>query len=351
MRTKGHVFIADESAMQVVGERQLFGVMAEERERPMWRKTRADILADLSCIRPGDRLFFYNIDNKGFWGIYEATTRLYYDTTDVGFNVLAPYRIGLRPFLTLKKPISEHNLFSRKDAVRDFRSIFFKKVLSRGKACTHLFPDELDALTKALLMQNDDIPESPSAPPLPPQYPAMPPDAELDKGELSLEKELEWWLTYHLDSHDECRKIFGAPEDIEVFANYVPITISGGNIDLVVYHRKSTAEIDVRHKISIVEIKKGTARAVALSEIDNYTRWFARNITGAENSDIIQPIIIASKFDENTVFPGCRHWNLSARKPRLFSYTAAAVGAVSFTEVMYDEPDRDELPLRDKRDE
>lgn len=322
---KGHVFIADASALEVVNTRRLFGVMQEDRDKPMWRKTRADIIADLSGIRPGDRVFFYNTSDKGFWGIYEATTRLFYDETDVGFNVLAPYRVGLRPFLPLEKPISENNLFSRKDAVRDFRSIFFKKVLTRGKACTHLFPDELDALTRALLMQNDDIPESPPAPPPPPQYSSMPPDARMTKGLFSLEKELEWWLTYHLDSNDECRKIFGAQGGIEMFANYVPINISGGNIDLVVYHRKTAAGVDVRHKISIVELKKDDAGADALREIDNYTRWFARNITGAENSDVIQPIIIAGDFEEDEIFPGCRHWNLSARKPRLFRYRAESV--------------------------
>lgn len=333
---KGHVFITTGGALRISEAKRLFGVFAEDPDRAQARKTRADILADLSCIRPGDRIFFYNTDDKAFWGIYEATTRLYYDETEVGFDEFAPYRFGIRPFLPLQKPVRENNLLLRKNAARDFRSAFFKKVLNRGKACTHLFSDETESLTRALLTQNDDIPETPSASPKAPNHPPMTPDAEIvGKGEFSLEKELEWWLTYHLDSHEECRKIFGAFGDIEMFANYVPISIAGGNVDLVVYHRKAAAGIDVRHKISIVELKKGVADANAMREIENYTRWFSQNITGAENADMIQPIIIARRFNKD-VFDACKHWNLCERKPRLFQYFAKSAADVRFEEIDYD---------------
>ena len=355
---KGHVCITNSHSLKITAEKHLFGVFAENRAPDKkWRETRASILADLSCIRPGDRIFFYNSDrdNHAFWGIYEATTRLYCDETAVGFEKwidpdtkkskgVAPYRFGVRPLLGLEKPVRENNLLLRKNAARDFRSAFFKKVLNRGKVCTHLFPDETEALTKALLTQNDNIPESPTAKPAPQSnYPGMTPEADIKKTKTGkstkkfpYEKELEWWLTYHLDSHEECRKIFGALGDIEMFANYVPISIAGGNIDLVVYHRTAAAGIDIRHKISIVELKKGKANADAMREIENYTRWFAQNITGTENADMIQPIIIASGFHQD-VIDGCKHWNLCERKPRLFHYTALSVADVKFEEADYDQ--------------
>ena len=328
---KGHVFIADSHALGIAKEKSLHGVFAEDTGKPLAQKTRADILADLSCIRPGDRIFFYDTDGKGFWGIYEATSRVFNDGSKIGYKQPAPYRISIRPFLNLEKPVSENNLFSRKDASRNFRSIFFKKVLGRGKACTHLFPDETDALTRALMMQNDIIPKSDTSK-LPPQkYPEIPPSAVVSHGKFSYEKELEWWLTYHLDSNKECQKVFGACDDIQMFANYVPITISGGNIDLVVYHRNKAVGMDMLYKISIVELKRDAANAEALREIENYTRWFAQNITGAECADIIQPIIIASSFTPD-VHMGCRHWNLCERKPRLFQYRASK-SDVSFKEI------------------
>ena len=341
---KGHVCITTSHALQITAEKRLFGVFEEKKDKPQWRKTRADILADLSCIRPGDRIFFYNTDpgRQSFWGIYEATTRLYYDESAVGFEKttdpsqgVAPYRFGVRPLLKLEKPVRENNLLLRKNAARDFRSAFFKKVLNRGKACTHLFPDETEALTKALLTQNDNIPEAPTAKAPPTHYSEMPPKADIVGKKFSLEKELEWWLTYHLDSHEECRKIFGALGDIEMFANYVPISIAGGNIDLVVYHRTAAADIDIRHKISIVELKKDKANATAMREIENYTRWFVQNITGAEHADMIQPVIIASDFNGD-VYSGCKHWNLCERKPRLFHYTASSATDVKFKEADYD---------------
>ena len=335
---KGHVLIANNLAQRIVGERGVFAVFAEDRENPQWRKTRADILSDLACLRAGDRVFFYNLNDKGFWGVFEATTRVLYCEKGLGLPKPAPYWFGVRPFLPLEKPIAESNLFSRKDAARDFRSIFFKKVLNRGKACTHLFPDEVTALTEALLMQNDRIPsDAPASAGARPPAGAKPllPDFRADGSAVSLEKELEWWLTHNLDGHEECRKIVGNPSDIEMFANYVPITISGGNIDLVVYHHREAAGLRVRYKISVIELKKDRAKPDALRELSGYVRWFVRNIVGPETADIIQPVLIANSF-HGDVPVGCRHWNLSERKPLLFKYSVSGPGALRFEEVSHD---------------
>ncbi len=325
------MFIADNKAMQIVNSKGMHAVFEEDRTKPKCRQTRADILADLSCVRSGDRIFFYNQDDTAFWGIYEATSKLFLDRTPIEVEKPAPYRVNLRPFLSLKVPVAEHYLFTRKDAARDFRSIFFKKSLGKGKACTHLFPDETDSLTKILLMQNDSIPDVRSTSPIKPPN-LLTPEFQVNGNKCSLEKELEWWLTYHLDSHPECRKIFGDPAGIEMFANYVPITISGGNIDLVVYHQKDVAGVKVRNMMSIVELKRGSAGLAVLHEIENYVRWFIQNITGVESASIIQPIIIASDFKQEVII-ACKHWNLCDRKPRLFQYKATSTKDINFTRV------------------
>lgn len=329
---KGHVFIADTTSLEVVHNKGIFGVFQETRDKVQWKKTRADILADLSCIRAGDRLFFYDIDRTAFWGIYEATTRLFLDEkTDLGFQELAPYRVGVKPFFRLENPLPENDLFTRQNAARDFRSIFFKKVLGRGKACTHLFTDETELLSKLLLMQNDVAPKAKGGEKAI-RANDMRPEFERRGRECSLEKELEWWLTYHLDSHPECRKVFGEPANIEMFANYVPLTISGGNIDLVVYHQTQANEHSIRNKISVVEIKKGKATPDAMRELVNYVRWFIRNITGADDTSIIQPILIASDF-VGEVVQECKYWNLCERKPKLFRYQATSNSEIIFEEI------------------
>jgi len=332
---RGHVFIANEQSLRVAHKENTFAVFAEDRAKQQWRKTRADILADLSCLRQGDQIFFYNTDDTSFWGIYEVTARLFYDDRDIGFSQPAPYRIGVRPFIQLQNPVTEASLFSRRNAARDFRSIFFKKVLNRGKACTHLFPEETTALTKVLLMHNDYIPDACNLP-MPASSPTpMIPQFESPNGECSLEKELEWWLMYHLDSNEECRKIFGDGADFEMFANYIPITISGGNMDLVVYHQRQVNNIRIRNKISIVELKKGLADHKAIKEVESYVRWLIQNIVGAENASIIQPIIIASAFAK-TWADARRYWNLCERKPRLLKYRTTSNKTITFDEVEYE---------------
>ena len=343
---KGHVFIVNNHTLEVIQRTNTHAVYQEDRTRQQWRKTRADILADLGCVRAGDRIFFYNIDTKAFSGIYTAESRLFHSDDDLGFEQPAPYRVKVNAFLPLERSISEHNLFARKTAARDFRSIFYKKVLNRGKACTHLFPDEMTALTEILLMQNDSIPdEQPAkrtrqATPMTPQF-------ELKGNECSLEKELEWWLTHHIDSHPQCAEIFGAPRDIEMFANYIPINIAGGNIDLVVYHRKETAGVSVRNKISIVELKKGRADNTAFVELENYALSFIHNVVGLNCADIIQPIIIASGFRDE-VIRACQYWNLCPRKPRLYQYTAQSETEIEFTTVLDNEPTTVDLGENDE---
>ena len=335
---KGHVFIANNLGRKIAAEQGIFGVFAEDREKSLWKKTRADILADLNCLRLGDRVFFYDIDDTAFWGIYEVASYSFLDESDIGFTMPAPYRFRLHPLMPLAMPMSENNLFSRGDAAQNFRSIFYKKVLGRGKACTHLFPEETAALTEALMKQNDRIPEA-----SPRHLDSLKKDAQFrlqmikpefnaDNRTVSLEKELEWWLTCHLDENMECRKFLGDLNDIEMFANYVPITISGGNIDLVVYHQREVDGRPVRYKISIIELKKDRATPDALRELENYVKWFVRNIVGVENEDIIQPILIASGF-QNEVLEKCQHWNLSARKPMLIEYAVTSVKDLKFCRI------------------
>lgn len=328
---RGHFFIINSANLAVVDRTSTHGVYKESGEGVYHKKTRADILADLSCLRIGDRLFFYNDDTQVFHGVYEVTSELFESSDDLGHDKFAPYRIKVHKLLPLQNTISEHNLLARQNAARDFRSIFFKKTLQRGKACTHLFPDETKALTEVMLMQNDTIPDEQHAT-RPEKVTPMIPKFGKKGSECEFEKELEWWLTHHIDRHPECQKIFGHPESIEMFANYIPINVAGGNIDLVVYHRREIAGVSVRNKISIVELKKGKANNRALAELENYTRSFIQHVIDFEGADVIQPIIIANDFTKEVV-KACEYWNLCARKPLLFKYAATSDTEIKFSRV------------------
>lgn len=122
----------------------------------------------------------------------------------------------------------------------DLRSIFYKKVLGRGKANTHLFPEEEKLLTELLLKANNGVKELIINP-----YQTKQPQRIFfditpnEQGEMKYEKILEGWIIQNIDDLKANTNIFlGEIQDIECFANYVPINIAGENIDILVYHKK-----------------------------------------------------------------------------------------------------------------
>ena len=338
MSNKGHVFITNNNSYEIMRKHNLHAVFKEDPNKKFFKKTKADILADMSCVREGDTLFFYNTDEKAFMGIYKADSRVFFSNETEGFDEKCPYRILVRPYVSLAEGVKEKDLFSIKDASQLFSSIFYKKVLGRGKACTHLFPEEEKLLTETLFKYNTTIPQ-----------PILNSDTAGRKRQkrvrskiitpkfksIQYEKELEWWLTHHLDSHRECQKLFGDPADMEVFLNYIPITIAGGNIDLVVYQSRLFNDRKIRYKVSLVELKKGNADLGAIEEIEKYTRWFLDNKIGVSDRKIIKPIIIAKTFSDN-VLTACKYWNSTQDIPSLFTYALTDKGSIVFDKVKID---------------
>lgn len=324
----------DDASLAIANTKGICGIYREDTTKTYAAKTRADILSDLSCIRAGDRIFIYSTDSKCIHGIYEASSWVYEDTSDIGFDDDAPYRFNVRSVFPVGLAVSEHELLTKSNASHLFRSIFHKKSLGRGKACTHLFPDETENLTRVLLRTHDSIPdENPydkfgSVP-----SPLLPRFVPNSNGSLRYEKELEWWLTTNIDSNAECKKAFGNPNDITLFANYVPIAVTGSNLDFITYHEKDVLDLNELYKITLVELKKGVGDKVAFEEIRRYVLWFIQNLHDIDAYSIIQPMIIAHEFKDD-MLQLCEAWNLSKRKPKLYSYVAISETEITLTEVL-----------------
>ncbi|MGQ9631964.1 MAG: hypothetical protein ACUVXI_16875 [bacterium] len=78
-----HVFIVNKETFPIAQYRCVAAVVREKKKGCKLReKTIADVLADVSCIRKGDRIFFYEIQ-KGFHGIYEAISSSFVDEDEV----------------------------------------------------------------------------------------------------------------------------------------------------------------------------------------------------------------------------------------------------------------------------
>jgi len=258
-----HVFIVNEDTFPITQFRCVAAVVREKEGGQYVEKTRADILADISCIRKGDRIFFYEINN-GFHGIYEAKGTAFIDEDEIEGehnkylfgseqnphytrdSLILPNRVLIKPRLYLEKPINEwrnasQSAFGRFTSAIDLRSIFYKKVLGRGKSITHLFPEEENKLTELLLKYNKEKSKKLNLKPYKPNNPKriifdLTPT---ETGEVKYEKILEGWIIQNIDNPSANTNLFlGNLEEIECFANYVPVSIAGGNLDILVYHKK-----------------------------------------------------------------------------------------------------------------
>ncbi|RLF92571.1 hypothetical protein DRN50_08705 [Thermococci archaeon] len=324
-----HVFIVNSETFQITRDRCVAAVVKEKREGGKFvEKTRADILADISCVRIGDRIFFYEV-KRGFHGIYEAVSLPFVDEQEVEGgggsgkylfgskknphfiedSLILPNRVLIKPKIYFKNPVTEMKAFGRFISAIDLRSIFYKKVLGRGKSVTHLFPEEEVKLTELLLKANNGKTKKAKELKCSPYKPKNPRPVIFDlqpteNGEVKYEKILEGWLTQNIDNPSAGTELFlGDLKEIECFANYVPITIAGGNLDLVVFHQKQGR----RYKITIIELKKGKIVAKDVKQVETYVKWATENLTQVldekpnkveidllNRREMIQPVVIGS---------------------------------------------------------
>ena len=322
-----HVFIVTTDTFPIVKNRGIAAVISEDPSKMLSEKTRADILADISCIRKGDRIFFYEIEYNGQY--------LFGNKNNPHFikgSLIFPNRILIMPKIYLEKSINEwrnasRSAFGRFTSAIDLRSIFYKKVLGRGKSITHLFPEEENKLTELLMKVNNGkeselmyIPYK-SKKPQPIIFDLTP----TSQSEVKYEKILEGWIIQNIDNPSaNTEQFLGDIEEIECFANYVPVSIAGGNLDIVVFHRKKDS--GERYKITIIELKKGEIGKDDIEQLENYVKWAAENLTKViaetpskieidllNKMDIVQPVIIGKGISESAL-EKCKDYSLKYSK-------------------------------------
>jgi len=339
-----HVFIVNSDTIQVTKNRLVCAVVRDMGEGKLMEKTKADILADLSCVREGDRIFFYEI-KKGFHGIFEAVGKPFVSEEEIEFNgkylfgsegnphykegdLITPNRILIKPLKVFKNPISEMKAFGRFISAVDLRSIFYKKVLGRGKSITHLFPEEEQKLTK-LLSENNEVIQIETNP----YTPSDKRDVKFDltpnsNNEVKFEKILEGYIIQNIEEIlpkiDDIKDL-----EIECFANYVPVTIAGGNLDVVVFLKDKRGK---RTQISIIELKKGVVVKKDIEQLEGYVKWATENLSQilkesdkkididlVNNMSIIKPIIIGSGVNQKAL-DRLSEYKLSSKKPVAVKY-------------------------------
>lgn len=351
-----HVFIVNNVTFPITQNRCVAAVVREGAEGGKYReKTMADILADISCIRIGDRIFFYETD-MGFHGIYKAASLPFIDNDEVGginqeylfgdernphFEkgaLILPNRLLIEPLKYLENPINEwrsasNSAFGRFVSAIDLRSIFYKKALGRGKSITHLFPEEELTLRQLLEQANTKGHKRLVCNPYKPKNP-QPVIFDLkptSNGEVKYEKFLEGWIIQNIDNpSNNMHQFLGDLNEIECFANYVPVSIAGGNLDIVVFHKRKNS--NERYKITIIELKKGRISKSDLEQMDSYVKWTKENLTKRliktpikmeispnSNVEIIQPVIIGKGFCKSAL-QKYKDYGANQIKPILVTY-------------------------------
>lgn len=333
-----HLIITNDISFKIAEEQNVVGIFKEDEGRKLSQKTRADIFADLSCIRINDYIFFHNVNKKGIIGVYKVIDLPFFDNTNLGFEKSAPYRFLIKPLedLVFSNFVPEEIIFSDKNVSQKFKTIFYKKVLNRGKVCTHLLPEESSYLIDYLIKYNANNKsknsiKNPYKKPKEANY--IEPNFCKDDLPFRYEKELEWWLCYNIDKKDKCSLIIDDIKNIETFSNYMPLNIAGSNLDFLVLHHRTVENKTprLRYKITIIELKAGVCRIEGLYEIEKYTRWVNENIANNE-INIIQPVLIAYDYDKK-VKQKNEYWNLSIRKPILLKYRKTDCNNLSLTNI------------------
>lgn len=339
-----HLFIVNSDTIQVTKNRLVCAVVRDMGEGDLIEKTKADILGDLSCVREGDRIFFYEI-KVGFHGIFEAVGKPFVSEEEIEFNgkylfgnennphyrkgdLITPNRILIKPLKIFKNPISEMKAFGRFISAVDLRSIFYKKVLGRGKSITHLFPEEEQKLTKLLSENNEVIQIQTNA-----YEPSDKKDIKFDltpnsQNEVKFEKILEGYIIQNIEEIlpkiDNLKNL-----EIECFANYVPVTIAGGNLDIVVFLKDKKGN---RTQISIIELKKGKLVEKDIGQLEGYVKWATENLSQilkesdkkieidlVNNMSIIKPIIIGAGINKKAL-DRLNKYKLPSKKPVAVKY-------------------------------
>lgn len=318
---RGHVFIVNEETFPVVRDRQFCGtgiknipatygeLVKSNLSHP--RKPYFKLIGDLKGTRIGDLVFLYE-RGQGFHGVYRIASKPFFDPNvihgvgDFRDNIVDatwPLRICIECVDYFPKPVPEDWLFSTSERGSIFWVWFYRKVQG-ARGCNTINPEAVKGLIELLLKLNGRAQAAPKRMPYPDadRQPLLLPLQGEDK-KVPLEDILRSWLIENIDNPErkDLRQLFGPAEDIEWFANNVPYHVTQKNIDILCFHRISYGDgISLRHKFSVVELKRDRAATRDVTQTVDYSKWVAGRLASGE-VEIVQPILIAHDFAKTAI--------------------------------------------------
>lgn len=286
----------------------------------LWYKTVWDLISDIISLRPGDSVVFWLYQRgerpTGVAGIFEVESvdgsRVFYDPRDVG-DVPGRYF----PFRALINARKVYGAIAPDDLLlADVRYLPWVSALSakkalgafggRGRSSTPLPPAGVHAIGEALEEASEeayrwdggelevDLPEVTERYPFsggevklhvdvsrfqfPRRQPTYPGDLDFAAlpaikrdGQFVVEKALEAWLMENADNPEMLPDLLEEGKDVLWFANYVPCSVSGVNMDAVITYKSADGLL----RFLVAELKVGNVYSGlerSLKEVGRYVR-------------------------------------------------------------------------------
>ena len=309
-----HIFLVGEDNYKVCTRHGVYGCVMPSTE---WNK--AEIVAGIFSIQPGDLVFFY-VKNRGVFGLWKVVGEPYFDETKVWASdqQLFPYRFSFEPAVGyFPRPVSLSDVLDLRDKGRVWT---FDLNPVQQKNQYKITMDEARELLR-LLLRNNPIRQIPGGIP----DPYVPPvrgniAVELDSsqgGRLRYEGWLNAWFMCSL-AKGELKNLLG---DYREFLNLVPTTFNKV-MDIFLTHVTTVDSIDVLHKYTCIELKADRATDKDVAQILRYEDWLARKLAAGDN-EMIQSILVASRFSDSVIDYVQQRHSIEEKTVRLISYRVA----------------------------
>lgn len=306
-----HIFLVSEENFEVCTRRGVYGCVMPGTE---WN--RAEIVAGVLSIQPGDLVFFY-VKNQGVYGLWRVIGEPYFDNTKVWANdqQLFPYRFSFEPTVGyFPKSVSLSDVLDLRDKGRIWT---FDLNPVQQKNQYKITIDEARELLR-LLLRNNPIRQNPitiSDPYIPTTRAKI--NVVLEDGQ-SGRLRYEGWLNAWFMSSLAGGKLKDQLGDYREFLNLVPTTFNKV-MDIFLTHVTTVDSIDVLHKYTCIELKADRATEQDLSQILRYEDWLARKLAAGDN-EMIQTVLVASRFSDAVIEYVKQRQHIEEKTVRLITY-------------------------------
>ncbi|RME47885.1 MAG: EVE domain-containing protein [Caldilineae bacterium] len=312
-----HIFLVGKDNFEICRRQGVYGCVKPNKE---WN--RAEIIAGMQSIVPGDLVFFY-VKNKGVYGLWKTVGTPYYDDTQIWPDNTQkyPYRFSFEPTVgSFPKPISLNDILDLRDKGRIWT---FDLNPVQQKNQYKITMSEAKELLR-LLLRNNPLRTPPTKIPdpyTPSQKNSIEVEIPLVKGnKIKYEGWLNAWLMQSLAA-GKFKDLFG---DYQEFLNLVPTTFNKV-MDIFLTHIATVDSIEILYKYTCIELKKDRATKKDLTQILRYEDWLARKLAYGDH-EMIQSILIAKDFTKEVTDYVKNRQQIEEKTIRLLSYQVTKNG-------------------------